>query len=431
MREVGSPRLGVTTRLRVGVAGCVVALALPSVVASKTAMASPPGRLACVGRGGPTVVLLAGLGAGAREWARVVRALRVHTRACTWDSRKAAAQQTPTIATVLHAVHDTLRQARVAVPYLLVGHSTGADEARVFRQRHPGQVDGLVLIEATPARELLAGPDTIGFAGERLAVHQAGRALLRTPWLGSLPLAVIERGEDRGHDWAVAQANLSRSSRHAALVVATHSDHGIPYEQPALVAAVILNMVHGIRTHTPPRGCPSSIRLTGGQCLAPGTVLSNGSTVWTVVAILAAALLAVVLSAGAITRRRHRQPASTGRGARAPVVAAMTDPGHTREAPLTADRPGAARHNLAVDDTQQRLVIEALRAGGGRPVSFSQLHAAGVSFPATVIGELELDGWAIERVVEQERLVGVRLGEPERPDRLSSRPRRRWRQTST
>ncbi len=422
----GWPRLGMAWRLRSGVAVQVATLASCSAVALTPAMASPLGHLACDGRGAPTVVLLAGLGGGAHEWARVVSIVRAHTRTCTWDSRKAATQATPTVATAVGAVRHALSQAGVHPPYLLVGHSTGADEARVFRQRYPAEVDGLVLVEATPPSELLKGPNTISFAGERLAVHQAGRALLRTPRLGSLPLAVIERGEDRDHNWAVAQADVSRSSRRAALVVADHSDHGVPYEQPALIAAVTVNVLHSIHAHTPLKRCPASIRSTGGSCLAPGTVLANGGDSWAVVAsLVAAALLAAVLIVGAVVRRSHRQPVPTDPGARAPIIAATSDSGRTHATAPVADRPKAAPHSVVAGDRQQRLALDALRAAGERPVSFSQLRAAGVNFPATVVGELELDGWAIERVVEQERLVGVRLGDPERTGRLPSRARRR------
>ena len=42
-------------------------------------------------------------------------------------------------------------------------------------------------------------------------------------------------------------------------------------------------------------------------------------------------------------------------------------------------------------DTQQQLLAELQRAGD-QPVAFSELRAAGVSFPAAVISEVALDG---------------------------------------
>ncbi len=76
------------------------------------------------------------------------------------------------------------------------------------------------------------------------------------------------------------------------------------------------------------------------------------------------------------------------------------------------------------DNRQQRL-LERLRQGGNEPVAFAELHAAGIDFPAAVVSELELNGYAIERVYDHRRLVGVRLLEPEPPEAPAAHPRRR------
>jgi hypothetical protein len=64
-------------------------------------------------------------------------------------------------------------------------------------------------------------------------------------------------------------------------------------------------------------------------------------------------------------------------------------------------------------DTQQQRLLERLRESGEQPVAFAELHAGGIEFPAAVVCELDLGGYAIERVYDQDRLVGVRLLEPE------------------
>ncbi len=77
-------------------------------------------------------------------------------------------------------------------------------------------------------------------------------------------------------------------------------------------------------------------------------------------------------------------------------------------------------------DPQQQRLLEALRQAADQPVSFSELHAAGISFTAT-IGELELDGYVFERVYQHGHLVGVRLLDKDRVDRSLFPPRRRRR----
>jgi hypothetical protein len=81
-------------------------------------------------------------------------------------------------------------------------------------------------------------------------------------------------------------------------------------------------------------------------------------------------------------------------------------------------------------DTQQLLMLERLRGSGDQPVTLDQLRGSGIDFPAVVIGELELNGYVIERVYEHGRQIGVRLLEPEAPVPPASRQRRRGRRAS-
>jgi hypothetical protein len=81
---------------------------------------------------------------------------------------------------------------------------------------------------------------------------------------------------------------------------------------------------------------------------------------------------------------------------------------------------------MLLADVQQRLMLDRLRRAGGRPVALTELRASGIDFPATVVSELELYGYTIERVYENRRLVGIRLSEPESSE-ASSAHRHRWR----
>ena len=53
---------------------------------------------------------------------------------------------------------------------------------------------------------------------------------------------------------------------------------------------------------------------------------------------------------------------------------------------------------MALAETQQVRMLERLRSAGQQPVTLDQLRAGGIDFPAVVIGELELNGYVIERV---------------------------------
>ena len=63
------------------------------------------------------------------------------------------------------------------------------------------------------------------------------------------------------------------------------------------------------------------------------------------------------------------------------------------------------------------------RQAAGR---FAELHACGIDFPAAVVSELELHGYAIERVYNRGRLIGVcACSAAEPPEALAAQPRRR------
>jgi hypothetical protein len=82
---------------------------------------------------------------------------------------------------------------------------------------------------------------------------------------------------------------------------------------------------------------------------------------------------------------------------------------------------------MAPIETQQLRMLEQLRQAGGQPMTLDQLRAGGIDFPAVVIGELELNGYVIERVHEHGKLLGFRLVEAEGSDPPATRRRHRWR----
>jgi hypothetical protein len=55
---------------------------------------------------------------------------------------------------------------------------------------------------------------------------------------------------------------------------------------------------------------------------------------------------------------------------------------------------------MAPADAQHERLLELLREAAEEPTAFAELHVGGVSFPAAVISELELNGYPIERVYD-------------------------------
>ena len=109
--------------------------------------------LRCFGHGSPTVVFDAGLGDWSPAWALVQPAVSRHTRACSFDRAgngfSDAGPLPRTSARIAAELHELLRRAGERAPYLLVAHSFGSLNMRLFADRYLSQVDGIVLVDGS------------------------------------------------------------------------------------------------------------------------------------------------------------------------------------------------------------------------------------------------------------------------------------------
>lgn len=127
----------------------------------------PPGQLIdiggrrlhlyCTGMGTPTVILEA-MGPGwSVYWSNVQPEIAKVTRVCSYDRAGfgwSDAGPTPRIGRRMAGeLHQLLRNGGIAGPYILVGHSLGGFIARLYRQAHPDDVIGMVLVDAGHERQ--------------------------------------------------------------------------------------------------------------------------------------------------------------------------------------------------------------------------------------------------------------------------------------
>lgn len=111
--------------------------------------------LACQGAGSPTILLEAGQGESSLTWATLQPELAKSNRVCAYDRAGYGwSERSPrprTVTNMVDELHTLLTQAEIAGPYLLVGHSIGGLNMRLFAQRYPQTVAGMVLVD--PAHE--------------------------------------------------------------------------------------------------------------------------------------------------------------------------------------------------------------------------------------------------------------------------------------
>lgn len=106
----------------------------------------------CTGIGPPTVVLDSGLGDLLPEWERVQGAVAGFARVCSYDRAgygdSDAGSMPRTSAQIATELHNALQGSDEQPPYVLVGHSFGGYNVRVFTGEYPSEVAGIVLVDS-------------------------------------------------------------------------------------------------------------------------------------------------------------------------------------------------------------------------------------------------------------------------------------------
>jgi pimeloyl-ACP methyl ester carboxylesterase len=249
---------------------------------------APPGKrvdiggrtlhLLCTGSGQPTVVFEAGGGRFSEHWSAVQGPASSRFTACSYDRAGLGSSDAPpvephTMEKQVLDLHALLTAAKVPVPYILVGHSVGGLLIRLYFDRYPNDVVGVVMVDPTdessrgyvkdpgPGRWVRTrdglkpnelNPARAAFARELQAMHELRT---RSPWpLGTRPLIVLIGGrktpspiaDTPGDMWAELQREdqelkleLAGLSRQSKAVVDPASGHNLHVDNPQLVVAAI------------------------------------------------------------------------------------------------------------------------------------------------------------------------------------------------
>lgn len=109
--------------------------------------------LYCTGDGSSTIVLDSGAAGPGLMWALVQPELTKTNRVCSYEraglgwSDKARTERTSQNMVV--ELHTLLTNAGIAPPYILVGHSLAGFNVRIYANQYPGDVVGIVLVNAS------------------------------------------------------------------------------------------------------------------------------------------------------------------------------------------------------------------------------------------------------------------------------------------
>jgi imidazolonepropionase-like amidohydrolase/pimeloyl-ACP methyl ester carboxylesterase len=133
--------------------------------------------LYCLGEGPITVVFDSGLSDPNTFWAFVQPQVAQAARACSYDRAgmgfSDASHRPGTSENIVDDLHALLRAASIAPPYLLVGHSFGGMNVRLFADKFPDEVAGMVLVDPGHEDQVARYEAAEGAADERMPARLA------------------------------------------------------------------------------------------------------------------------------------------------------------------------------------------------------------------------------------------------------------------
>lgn len=255
-------------------------------------------RYLCSGEGSPTVVLDQGHGISVEEslvlpralgWAHVFEEVKKNTRIFVHDRAglgwSDAAPAPRASLEMVEDLHTLLEKAQIPPPYVLVGHSIGGFNVRVFAGRYPSEVAGMVLVDSSHPDQWTRFADivpretprdsalltrfrkqfgTLGTYGS-LDLKTTTTQVRDITWLGTKPLVVISHSphalrvprmpadvaEEMEKIWSELQADLLTLSGNSRQIIAHHAGHMIQVDEPQLVVDAIADVVRQVQVGVP------------------------------------------------------------------------------------------------------------------------------------------------------------------------------------
>jgi pimeloyl-ACP methyl ester carboxylesterase len=230
-------------------------------------------RIERAGHGTPTVVMDAGLCQTIRSWDRVAPEVAKFTEVVTYNRAGLGGSDVGPVPRTsqqnVDELQKLLKNAGVHGPYVLVGHSFGGFNIRLYASQHPDDVVGIVLVDSAHEEQFrrfmaLKPPEKrepylrheSGANCERVDLLASGKQV-HTASLPPIPLVVLTADQNVQAGSALdpellqavneTQSDLSRLVPNGKHIIVHNSGHFIQLDQPNVVIETILNVVEMAR----------------------------------------------------------------------------------------------------------------------------------------------------------------------------------------
>lgn len=180
---------------------------------------------------------------------------------------------------IVEELRALLRKAGVPAPYVLVGHSFGGLNVRLFASKYPKEVAGIVLIDSSTEDEysryaaLMSGSSRIGYEQlnrgancERVNLEASASQIREAPPLPYVPLTVLTAAAGAKAEDLLThiemQADLARRAPNSAHLIVQRSGHFIQRDRPDVVIEAIRNVVEQARPFPIPQPTEEDLKQT-------------------------------------------------------------------------------------------------------------------------------------------------------------------------
>ncbi|MBW9158211.1 alpha/beta fold hydrolase [Clostridium tagluense] len=227
----------------------------------------------CYGKGDPTVVFESGLGCTHFDWEVVQNQISKNTRTFSCDRAGLGNSDTGDLPRSsldqVHELHTVLNKAKVKAHYIIVAHSIGGYNARLFAGTYPKEVSGIVFVDCSHENqfedrvkrssskeieivksqsigteqtfdELLISAKQVSEIREKDALRNIPIIVLTADHKGETSAALTEEA------WLKYQGDLVTLSDYSKHIIVEECGHFIQKDKPQVVIDAIKGIVNGM-----------------------------------------------------------------------------------------------------------------------------------------------------------------------------------------
>lgn len=209
----------------------------------------------------PTVVMDAGYGDYSKAWVSVIPEISMLTEVVVYDRAglgKSEKSSNPrTSHEMVKELKELLTVMKIKPPYILVGHSYGGVNTRIYATEYPDDVAGLILVDSTPENYkeafLPTMPTDFQEAYNKQFIYEGSydefmeslQQLKQTRRPLNVPLIVLSAGKKAHYSkesqelWNDIQKEILDISAKSELIIAENSAHYIQNDEPVVVISAI------------------------------------------------------------------------------------------------------------------------------------------------------------------------------------------------